>query len=1018
MGDRIVVLMVFVGLCASMAQAAIIDSGNVSPPPSWCGPETILYIGHIGAGSLKIDDDSDLTVAGGFVGFQPGATGEVTVSDSGSTWTNSFGLSVGSSGNGTLDITNGGAVSNERGFIGNSSGSTGGATVSDPGSTWTNSSYLYIGNAGNGTLEITDGGAVSNTSGYVGDDAGSTGEVTVSGTGATWTNSGVLYVGNLGDGTLRIADGGTVSNTRGTIGDRPDSTGAVTVSGAGATWANSGNLHIGCSLQFVGDGGDGTLNIADGGTVSNTKGYIGSRSGFTSAVTVSGAGSTWANSAELYVGGSDVFLHSGDGALDITTGGAVSNTSGYIGFDSASAGEVTVSGPGATWTNSISLRVGSSGNGTLAIANGGAVSDKSAYIGFESDSTGEVTVSGAGSTWTNVNLYVGHYGHGTLDVSRGGAVNNTSSRIGYFSDSTGAVTVSDTGSIWTSSTILSVGQSGDGTLVIANGGVVSNGGCTIGAESDSTGMVTVSGVAKGGIRSTLTNSSGLCVGVRGNGTLDITHGGAVSNTDGYIGKDSHSTGTATVSGTGSTWTNSGDLYVGSAHGDGTLNIADGGLVEVTGDTCVASSPWSANVVNFDGGTLTTGGLRAALGDLTGTGTINTHGWVSDGNLVFDATHGLTRVWTLIGHGRNIKLSLDVDGSGSMGAGYGGNGSMDVLDGLVVQSTYGYVGCQSGVTGAVTVRGAGSTWSSSASLYIGYEGNGSLNIADGGLVEVGGTLQIGEGRGTVGVGTTGDLMVTGDVNIPDGAVLNVSGGLVAGAINVTGGLLTNTDVGLAGTARLTVSAGVASAIRPITISETLTILDQPIISVADGVFSIMGDDLLNDPALTLTLQGGVVTVYRGGPVVAMPETDLIVVSDTTVDFGNTTSATFGDLVLGPNCVLTIAADSPLSMTFRSISGDGRLGGTLGGVTVTEFLSPGDVRRVMAIEAAPSADDVADYVAMLNALGLAAGPESVSLANLDGDVYPVNSVVPEPASLSLLLIGGLLIGARRRRSGPRS
>ena len=74
----------------------------------------------------------------------------------------------------------------------------------------------------------------------------------------------------------------------------------------------------------------------------------------------------------------------------------------------------------------------------------------------------------------------------------------------------------------------------------------------IGCTSGSTGTVTVDGTG-----STWTNSGDLYVGYYGNGTLNITGGGAVSNTNGYIGYNSGSTGTVTVDGTGSKWTNSG-----------------------------------------------------------------------------------------------------------------------------------------------------------------------------------------------------------------------------------------------------------------------------------------------------------------------------------------------------------------------------------------------------------------------------------------------------------------------------
>ncbi len=50
---------------------------------------------------------------------------------------------------------------------------------------------------------------------------------------------------------------------------------------------------------YVGKANDGTLNITAGGVVSNTKGYIGYKSGSSSEATVSGTDSQWYNSANL-----------------------------------------------------------------------------------------------------------------------------------------------------------------------------------------------------------------------------------------------------------------------------------------------------------------------------------------------------------------------------------------------------------------------------------------------------------------------------------------------------------------------------------------------------------------------------------------------------------------------------------------------------------------------------------------------------------------------------------------------
>ena len=74
------------------------------------------------------------------------------------------------------------------------------------------------------------------------------------------------------------------------------------MTGAGSTWTNSGDLYVGCS-------GSGTLNIEAGGQVSNFYGYLGYNSGSTGTVTVTGTGSMWTNSGTLYLGDSWQQVH-------------------------------------------------------------------------------------------------------------------------------------------------------------------------------------------------------------------------------------------------------------------------------------------------------------------------------------------------------------------------------------------------------------------------------------------------------------------------------------------------------------------------------------------------------------------------------------------------------------------------------------------------------------------------------------------------------------------------------------
>ena len=525
------------GWVISMTQAAIVDTGDVSPanPATW--PTSFrVYIGESGAGSVTVDDDSDLVSVRSCLGYQFGSTGAVTISGAGSTWTNSESLHVGHYGDGTLEITNGGAVSSKYSIITDQPGSTGAVTVSGTGSTWTSSQHLRVGAYGDSTLDITNNGAVSNTDGEIGFQYGSSGVVTVSGAGSAWTISDELSVGAYGDGTLNIADGGIVAvgkythvaryagatgainfdngtlttggfrcaasdlsgtgtiNTNGLVSDvdlvfdaSRGLTQTLTLNGPGRNITVNLNVN-GYGAMGAGHRGEGSMHISDGLAVQSTFGYLGYESGSTGAVIVSGAGSTWTNSKEFHVG------YYGDGTLEITDGGSVNNEYSYIGRRSGSTGAVTVSGTGATWTNSQSLHVGEYGDGTLEITNGAAVNNEHSYIGRYSDSTGAVTVSGAGSIWTNSwRLNVGEYGDGTLEITDGGSVNNEYSYIGYRSGSTGAVTVSGTGATWTNSSYLHVGKYGDGTLNIYDSGLVSVGGdLTIDDDGDGDSFITMS----------------------------------------------------------------------------------------------------------------------------------------------------------------------------------------------------------------------------------------------------------------------------------------------------------------------------------------------------------------------------------------------------------------------------------------------------------------------------------------------------------------------------------------------
>lgn len=318
------------------------------------------------------------------VGIQD--TGTLSVSGSGTLDSNS--MRIAGNGRGHLSITNGGAVSSGNFIIGASSGSNGTVTVCGSGSIWTNVVVCFVAYQGDATLNIANAAQVSDDSASIGESSGSIGIVTVDGSGSTWSHVTDVTVGGDGTGTLNIINGGSVSafnstSGGGVIARNPGSAGTVNLSGAGSTWINHAALAIS-------EGGTAALHVMNGGAVTSFYGTIGTFGG-TGVVTVDGTGSIWTNDTQLYVGATD-----GVGSLTITQGGKVTDATGYIGLEQTSSGTVDVHGAGSTWMNNGNVYVGGNesgagGNGVLHLSNGGTVHAANVTVWHPG------TVSGSGS---------------------------------------------------------------------------------------------------------------------------------------------------------------------------------------------------------------------------------------------------------------------------------------------------------------------------------------------------------------------------------------------------------------------------------------------------------------------------------------------------------------------------------------------------------------------------------------------------------------------------------------------
>ncbi|KZL12511.1 Extracellular serine protease precursor [Pseudovibrio axinellae] len=407
---------------------------------------------------------------------------------------------------------------------------------------------VAVGAPGGATLTIENGSIVDAEvigAGFTGEPdfgipAGDQGAIVVTGEETEASATGI-YLGVGGEGTLSVLNGGTVS----------------------AELVVLGTL----------DGGSGTINVEGENSLLQTlETYIGEETGTSGQVSVSDGGT-------LFSGLLSVGSDGGDGSFSISNGGQAATITGIVGEGNGSTGVVTISGEGSSWDLvSVSdaeeiagipqgtlfpggfdgdpgiLIVGmfEGATGTVNITDGGSVSSIKGFVGGHASyasgegGTGVVNVSGENSRWDNSNvLVVGTSGNGSLNIKDGGTVTALASAIGDEEGATGAVSVTGDGANLTISDEFVVGYNGQGSLTVNKGGTVTASYAVIGGNKNSSGSVSVSGT-----ETSLLASDYLLVGYEGQGSLTISDGAVVSVQDGegtvYLADMEDSTGTINI----------------------------------------------------------------------------------------------------------------------------------------------------------------------------------------------------------------------------------------------------------------------------------------------------------------------------------------------------------------------------------------------------------------------------------------------------------------------------------------
>jgi fibronectin-binding autotransporter adhesin len=297
------------------------------------------------------------TVSTNAVTVGSSGTGALTVTGTGSSFDlNGTQLTVGFSGTGSGDVTvsAGGTIETGTASFGSSAGASGNLSITGSTSTFTSSGVFLVGFNGAATVDLT-GGTLSTVTTRIANAAGSTGSVLVTGASSTW-NTSTLAIGgalslNGGAGTVVIEAGGTV-NVSGATEIRSSAGSALTIDGGTLTTNDFTRLG---TLNFY----DGALHVKgaydngvaagplviDGATASDLPTLRLSGNFAVTDVTMITVGNT--NQAMLIVD-SDRTINTGANDISIGSGALSSGTVTVTDASLETTGTLSVGGNAAT----------------------------------------------------------------------------------------------------------------------------------------------------------------------------------------------------------------------------------------------------------------------------------------------------------------------------------------------------------------------------------------------------------------------------------------------------------------------------------------------------------------------------------------------------------------------------------------------------------------------------------------------------------------------------------------------
>jgi T5SS/PEP-CTERM-associated repeat protein/autotransporter-associated beta strand protein len=606
-----------------------------------------------------------------------------------------------------------------------------------------------------------------------------------------------------------------------------------------------------------------------------------------------------------------------------------------------------------TWTGATSTDWGTASNWSTGVA-----PTSSASVTLNTNGSNAPTISSANVTIGTLHVGSTVFSNAQLTVQNGRTFNTLLAYIGEYPSYNVGVTVTGTGSLWNSGSLsLYVGSPGTGTLTIAAGGKVASSSSVVGDQTTASGTVSVSGA-----NSIWTNTSTLKVGNNGMGSLSITNGGTVSDTAGYIGYQylgSAFTSSVRVDGVGSQWNNSaalavgGNLSAGTTGNSGTLTVSGGGKV-----------------------TNVNGNIGWSLGSV-GAATVT----------------GAGSQW---------------NSSGTLSVGALGTGSLTVASGGVVTSA----GASISTASSATVSGAGSTWTNTGALTL---PGGSMTLGSGGVVQNTGLITLSPFASYTSTITQsgGTLTASGGLKFgPGTSTYHLQGGTLQ--VGGTDGIQASTGAytfDLAGGTVQVTGSNLTTQVNAALASGTTNTIDTNALSATwSGALSGSGS-LAKVGAGTLTLSGsnsyGGTTSVTSGTLAVGSNTALTTTSALTIASGATVAVGTAQVQAGSLSgagSITFAGgglsvgNANTNTTFSgSISGSGTLGKigtgtlTLSGANTFAHTTLAAGKLIIAAQAGQSA--IGTGVLNVGTLGTLAGSGDIAAmsSNIQGTLLPGDAAV---------------------------